>query len=375
MSTIRKQLADTLRQRSQDISKLRVVAGFDGFVDQLVQIVEERTDLEHFTPVPTISRFAELLAASAGKSSLREFVVHGLDAGGCAVNLGDGIATLGARLDYFGTLGEPRHPAFDAFATKCHSCTSWGREPGFTMAVEFQDGKTMFSSVSQLAEFNEAHLAGCLENGGFLAACVEASLIALTNWTLYPHMSACWSLLQRQVFSCLEHRPWVFIDLVDPRGRSQADLRALLPVLTDFEKHTRCVLGGNLNEANVFASLLGLKPVNEEGQAVAALCEEIRQALNLHEVAIHCVTGAAVSAGDGTVWVDGPHTPSPKKSTGAGDRYNAGYCLGRMLDLSPAERCLLGTASSGFFVRNARSGTLGEIANLLEDWEAGVLAP
>ena len=362
------QLAGTLRAAEKQVSAKRVVAGFDAFVDQIVQIVGERQSLEHFSPVPTIADFAGLIARAAGRSSLREFVVQSLDPGGCAVNLGDGIASLGVGLDFFGTLGHPAHPAFTDFSAKCHSCTPWAIDPGFTMAMEFQDGKYMLSSVSSLTDFTPNALRACLTDGTFQQACTEAELIALTNWTLFPHMTDCWRVLQEEVFSRLPNRPWFFLDLVDPRSRGESEIRAMLPVLSRFEDCGRCVLGGNLNEANVLATLLGLETVQEEGPAIADLCEALRFKLGISEVAIHCIAGAAVAAEDGRIWVNGPYTPRPRKSTGAGDRYNAGYCLGRLLDLPPQERCLTGSAASGFFVRNARSATLAEAARLLEDW-------
>ncbi len=366
----RLQLAGTLRAAEKQVSAKRVVAGFDAFVDQIVQIVGERQSLEHFKPVPTISEFSDLLRCAAGRSSLREFVVQSLDPGGCAVNLGDSIASLGVGLDFFGTLGHPAHPAFTDFAAKCRTCTPWAIDPGFTMAMEFQDGKYMLSSVSSLAGFMPETLKYFLADGVFQQACAKAELIALTNWTLFPHMTDCWRCLQDEVFSRLPNRPLFFLDLVDPRSRGDAEIRAMLPVLSRFEDFGPCVLGGNLNEANVLATLLGLETVQEEGPAIADLCDSLRRALGISEVAIHCIAGAAAAAEDGSVWVNGPYTPRPRKSTGAGDRYNAGYCLGRLLDLPPRERCLTGSAASGFFVRNARSATLAEAACLLDDWSA-----
>ena len=375
MSDPRIELAEILREQAETVNRTRVVAGFDGFVDQLAKIVEERQDLEHYTPVPTISRFADLLGQAAGRSSLREFVVQSVDAGGCAVNLGDGIAQLGVQLDYFGTLGEPMHPAFDAFAASCRSCTSWGREPGFTMAMEFEDGKYMLSSVTQLADFRPDAIQGYLADGRFAEACSAAALIAITNWTLYPYMTDCWSLLQDEVFSRMTHRPWFFLDLVDPRSRSLSDIKRMLPVLSRFEESGRCVLGGNLNEANVLAGLLDVPTVQAEGPEVAEQCEALRQKLQISEVAIHCISGGAVASEDGRVWIDGPYTSKPKKSTGAGDRYNAGYSLGRILDLPAQQRCLLGAASSGFFVRNARSASLDELIRFLRQWADGSIEP
>jgi len=370
----RMDLAKQLRLRAEELPGMRVVAGFDGFVDQIVQIVSERQDLNRYTPVPTISAYAELMRQAAGRSSLREFVVRNVDPGGCAVNLGDGMISLGVPLEFFGTLGQPPHPVFAEFASRCRRCTSWAVDPGFTMAMEFQDGKTMLSSVSQLAGFCSDLLGYCLADGVFAGACAEANLVAITNWTLFPHMTACWRILQDKVFTRLSNRPWFFLDLVDPRSRSEADIRAMLPVLSRFEAYGRCVLGGNLNEANVLAILLGLKTVEEEGPAVAELCDALRKALGISEVAIHCIAGGAVSSEDGVEWVRGPYTASPVKSTGAGDRYNAGYCLGRLLGLPARDRCLTAAAASGFFVRNARSARIEDLCGLLEQWAAGSLA-
>ena len=130
-----------------------VVVGFDGFVDEMINVVAERTSLDDFSSVPDIATFGGLISAAAGHSSLREIVVNAVHPGGCAVNLGDGLAALGVPVDCFATLGEPVHPAFREPASRFRKAISWGREPGRTLAFEFADGKLMFSSVKQLAEF------------------------------------------------------------------------------------------------------------------------------------------------------------------------------------------------------------------------------
>ncbi|MBK1875489.1 carbohydrate kinase [Pelagicoccus mobilis] len=373
MSDARLLLAKTLRENVSQIQETSVVSGFDGFVDQLISVVEERQNLNSFTPVNSMTRFSELIGQAAGRSSLREIVVNSTAAGGCAVNLGDGLNKLGVKLDYFGTIGSPPHPAFDTFRSECRSATAWGSEPGMTMALEFQDGKYMLSSVTQLADFNPQLLDTVLQNGSFLEACTKAEAIALTNWSLYPHMTECWEILQNRVFDQLEHRPWIFIDLVDPRSRSAKDIDCMLETLTKFQHSGRCILGGNLNEANVLCERLSLPRIEKEGPELTEHLVPLREKLGISEIAIHCIAGAATAAEDGTAWIEGPYTPTPKKSTGAGDRYNAGYLLGRTLGLDLNQSCLLGSASSGFFVRNARSGSVEEISNLLENWSKNEL--
>ena len=104
---------------STAIAGCRVVTGFDGFVDEMITLVGERRSLSDFTPVPDIATFGGLISSAAGHSSLREIVVNDVHPGGCAVNLADGLATLGARVSCFATLGDPVHPAFAGIADKC----------------------------------------------------------------------------------------------------------------------------------------------------------------------------------------------------------------------------------------------------------------
>lgn len=373
MAEAQNQLGKILRDRAPEIAALDVVAGFDGFVDEMISVVEERAALDSYRRVETIGQFAELVAAAAGHSSLREIVLNSVDPGGCAVNFGDGIASLGVRLDVFATLGSPRHVAFESLAAKCRSCTSWGSGVGRTLALEFADGKYMLSATSQLAEFDEPLLDRALADGAFLEACGRARLIAITNWTLYPHMTRCWRRLLRDIFSRLEHRPWFFFDLVDPRSRSKADIRKMLDAMRDFEKCGHVILGVNLNEANAVAEVLGIARADEQPEPVSRQAHAIREKLGIAQVATHCVKIAALADERGTACVAGPFCAQPKKSVGAGDRFNAGFCVGQLLGLPSDQRLRLGTAASGFFVRNARSANATELAEFADAWAQGKL--
>ncbi len=373
MSAQHTEVARALRDGATALARTHVVAGFDGFVDEMISVVEQRRSLEDYTPIPSIGRFAELIAQAAGRSSLREIIITGTYAGGCALNLGDGLAALGVKLNYFGTLGNPRWQVFDDFAARCHSCISWGREPGRTLALEFQDGKYMLSAVSQLAEFDPDLLDRVLADGAYLDACRRAPLIALTNWTLYPHMTACWQKLRDDVYSRLSHGPMFYFDLVDPRGRDRADIAAMLETLAPFQDCGEAALGVNLNEANAVAAVLGIEQVEEDAEAVRRQAEAIRARLGIGQVVTHCLKLAAMADGDGSHTAEGPYCANPVRSTGAGDRFNAGYCAGTLLGLAPPQRLLLGKAASGYFVRQARSATPLELADFIDQWAAGTL--
>jgi len=350
-----------------------VVTGFDGFVDEMISLVGERHSLDSFTAVPDIATFGRLVAAAAGHSSLREIVVHAVHPGGCAINLGDGLAALGVPVDCFATMGEPAHPAFAETCARFRSAHSWGREPGRTLAFEFQDGKLMFSSVSQLAEFTADDVRRRLAGGAYRAACEEADVIALTDWTLYPHMTAVWKMLVAEVFSRLGRRPHFFFDLVDPSSRSSADVRAMLEALVSFEACGPVTLGLNGGEANLLARLLDLREAGNDAADCERLAADLRENLKIGSVVIHRNRFAVEASAAGSARVASPHCEKPKKSTGAGDRFNAGYIYGLLADASPAARLAMGCATAGYFVREARSASREELCSFLATWGAGKL--
>ncbi len=351
----------------------RVVTGFDGFVDEMISLVGERRSLEDFTPVPDIATFGQLVLSAAGHSSLREIVVNDVHPGGCAVNLADGLASLGAQVDCFATLGDPVHAAFQETAAKCHGFHSWGREPGRTLAFEFNDGKLMFSAVKQLAEFTPERVRSFLEGGVYQTACADARVIALTDWTLYPHMTGVWRLLQHEVFAKLRQRPHFLIDLVDPSSRSASDILEMTDILRNFEPVGPVNLGLNGNEANILCRLLGLAPVPAEATPEETLAQAgaLRTRLEITRVIIHRIPFAVSADADDPCMQPGPYCPNPKKSTGAGDRFNAGISLGLALGCDPSDCLALGCAVSGFFVRNARSAMQRELADFLRQWAGG----
>jgi hypothetical protein len=351
-----------------------VVVGFDAFVDELISLVAERHSLDSFTPVADISAFGKLVIAAAGHSSLREIVVSAVHPGGCAINLGDGLAALGVPVDCFATMGEPRHPVFSAACRRFRSANSWGTEPGRTLAFEFQDGKLMFSSVSQLAKFTPVEVKARLMDGAYLKACEAAGVIALTDWTLYPHMTGVWKLLLDEVYGRLVGRPDFFFDLVDPSSRSASDVRAMLEVIPDFEGCGAVTLGLNGGEANLLARLLGHQEADNGPSECLRLAAELREALGISAVIIHRNRFAVGATAEETAAVEGPHCAKPKKSTGAGDRFNAGFIAGLLVGASLKGRLTLGCATAGFFVREARSASRDELSEFLARWQGGHLS-
>jgi hypothetical protein len=356
--------ADALRHRIADAN---VVMGFDAFVDESIRIVGERSSPQAYEPMPTIADFGAWASAAAGRSGSREFIISGVEAGGCTINMGDGIATLGFPLHAFAGVGKPAHPAFETFISQCASVDSIGMRPGRALVTEFDDGKLMLYSSSHFAGFTPDYLRQHFVDGRFRKACEQASGIAFTSWSVYPYMSDCWRFLYQEALLGLSHRPHLFFDLADPASRSQADLIDMLDALVGFEQIGRVTLSVNGNEANRIASAMGLDAAGDSLEQIERQCLQLREQIGISEVSIHLVKGASTATESGAVSIEGPYCAKPKKSVGAGDRFNAGFYAGLLLDLSPIERLATGCASSGFFVRNARSADLGELVEFLRN--------
>lgn len=361
-----KEVAEHLRERAEELAGFQVVTGFDGFVDEMISVVGQRKNLTDYDRVETIDNFGDRIKAAAGQSSLQEIVVSRKDPGGCAVNMGDGLAEFGVQVETFATVGEPVHAAFAEYQSKVR-LHSWGREPGRTLAFEFADGKLMFSAVTPLADFTPAYVAERLKEGEFQRACAGADLIAFTDWTLYPHMTDCWTFLQNEVLSALDPCPRLFLDLVDPVSRSEGDISTMLASLSGFERCGKTTLGLNQNEANIVSRLSGGSTADGKNpEATAAQAQRLRKTLGIDEVVIHAHRYAALSTPEDTAVADGPYCEKPVKSTGAGDRFNAGLALGMLLQLPAVGRLNLANASSGLYVRKGLSPGLTELILFLE---------
>jgi hypothetical protein len=367
-------LADRLEAVHARAANAPVTVGFDAFIDQVQEVVDTRVSAESYRPLETIAAFSSWAAGAAGRSGLRETVTTARAMGGCAVNSGDGLAALGFPVTALAGVGEAMDPLFAPFRDVCRSLDPLGMEPGRSTVYEFRDGKLMLCETAHLARLSPALLEQPDLAERLRRSFARAAGILLTAWSVYPHMTACWRTLQRGALAGLGRRPRLLIDLADPAGRTPADLEAMAETLAGFETIGPTSLSLNGNEANRLARVLGLAPADlDRRTAVEELAQALRGRLALDEVGIHTVHTATAATAAGALTVDGPHCARPRRSVGAGDRFNAGWLAGHLLELPDAGRLLLACAVSGAFVRSAQSPRADDLIAFLRRWAAGTL--
>lgn len=358
------------------ISKLSVISeidakaimGLDGFVDHILHAVETREDAENYTRMKSLKDLGDRISKAAGLSTSVEFVPINSKLGGNGPIMANALSSLGLKITYIGALGVPSiNTVFEGLRDKCELISI--ANPGQTDAVEFLDGKLMIGKRQSLKDVNWNKLKETVGIENLIKLIDEAKLIGLENWTMLPYMTGIWRGILTEVLPHIDDskEKYIFFDLADPENRLKADIIEALSVIQEFSSKFKVILGLNFKEAIEIGDIMeisdGFSKVDLE-----TLTTEIAKRLNIYSLVVHPVKEAAAVCKGEYFHTFGPFEPNPKLTTGAGDNFNAGFCLGQVLGLTIKESLIVGTATSGFYVRNAASPTFPELVGFLKDW-------
>jgi sugar/nucleoside kinase (ribokinase family) len=365
---LREQCAKQLLASIERTSHLTAFIGLDGFVDEIIHLVDVRHNAESYDRIPSIAQFAERLAAAAGKSTNIEAVTQRVKLGGNGPIMANALCRFGVKVTYVGALGYPTmHPVFADFAAGAdvHSIAP----PGITDAYEFGDGKVLVGKTVQLGEITWENIQLRVGRKRFADKFFGSDLVAFVNWTMIPFMSDIWESVQNELCPAFKGmRRKIFFDLADPEKRTHEDLRRALKLIEGFRSYFDVILGLNEKEAWEVGAVLGLGGEARSRSALAQLTRDIRQATGVDTLVVHPVTYAVAVTGGDCAFADGPYIPKPLITTGAGDHFNAGFCLGKVLGFEDEMSVLMGVATSGFYVRSAQSPRIPDLAEMLRNW-------
>jgi hypothetical protein len=358
--------ARALRAKAPSIAANRITIGLDGFVDEIISVVDKRESAEKFTRVPTLAAFGARISAAAGKSANAEMIVERIKLGGNGPIMANALAAFGAQVTYIGNLGYPNlHPVFSEFAK--HAVVHSIAEPGRTDALEFDDGKIMMGKHGSLREVNWKNLVERVGREKLEGCFANASLVGLQNWTMLPHMSDIWEHVLTEICPKMPAQPrhTFFFDLADPEKREPGDIRHALDLIGRFQKYFDVYLGLNEKESFEIGEVLGYRGAHEGEDAVKAVAKFIQAKIKTSGVVVHPRAYAVAASADGVAKANGPFVERPLISTGAGDHFNAGFCLGKLIGADNEVSLQLGVATSGYYVRTANSPSANELADFL----------
>jgi sugar/nucleoside kinase (ribokinase family) len=359
--------AATLLAKEPALTEQNVAIGLDGFVDEIVSVVDKRESINKFSRVPTLASFGQRIGHCAGKSSNAELVVSRVKLGGNGPIMANALAAFGTRVTYIGNLGYPvLHPAFSELAG--HATVLSIAEPGHTDALEFDDGKLMLGKLTPLNEVTWDNLLARIGREKLTDAISRSHLVGLQNWTMIPFMSDIWQHVLDEI--CPKLLPLadrrIFFDLADPEKRDPRDIAAALKLITKFQDYFETFLGLNEKESFLIGEVLGYDGRLNGEEAVREIAQFIRDVLQISAVIVHPRAYAVAASENSVTAVHGPFTPKPLISTGAGDHFNAGFCLGKLIGADNELALQLGVGTSGYYVRTGNSPSARDLASFLQ---------
>lgn len=349
--------------------------GLDGFVDQILYVVDQRTDSGSYSRMETMADYGRKIAEAAGLSMNVELVPVSTKPGGNGVIMAQAAARLGLRTVCIGAMGKGKlHPVFQSLSKEVELISY--AEPARTDALEFFDGKIISSTLESLNSVTWGSLTAAAGPDLLVKTMNEADLIALNNWTMIPGMTDIWRQMLAKIFPRLEkRRRIIFFDLADPTKRSEADIREALGVIRRFGTYGETVLSCNLREAGRLMAALEIPapraPLGEDaGVSWEKSCQEFRESAGISVLAVHTLKNAICChkdpSGAGQVWiVPGNYAPRPVLTTGGGDHFNAGTAFGLLCGMEPDLAAFLGNVVSGYYVRHGESPSMDALAQYL----------
>lgn len=356
MSDKLKQIRQSLQNTPTLLAGKEVAAGFDGFVDSIVKVVNYKS-ADSTVYFRTIGEFGGYISSKSGSGFSLESEELVQKLGGNMPIMANALAGTGIGVNCVGAFGVPNiAPAFTGMHANCtlHSYTN----PGFTTAMEFADGKIMLAQMTDLNHAKWDTIKQIIGLEKLKEVFANAELICLVNWSELDHSNSMWQGLLDDVLPGTSNPKQFFFDLSDCSKRSAEAIRSAIKLIRLFGNYGEVTLSLNRNEAGI----LYKKFINDAVSAdVQAIGDKLFATLNIRTLIIHNSKISIAWDGNGSYISEPDFIAEPKISTGAGDNFNAGYCLAILLGLEAEAALIMANATSNIYMNTGESPGIAEL--------------
>lgn len=372
------ELQEQLKAWKKNPLSKKALIGFDGFVDNIRKAVKSKhsDSVEYY---PTLTEFAARINAASGKSGQIEMITTRTKLGGNAPILSNALGKLGIKNTCIGSMGYPRkNRAFSTMHTNCELLSLLN--PGASDAIEFADGKMIFSDLKIFDQYDWKYLKQSKDISKIRKRMGESSLIAFVDWANLPHAYNIWDGVLHDVIKKSGRRDYLFLfDLCDVTKRTTEDIDEILDLISNFSVYGKVTLCLNENETlSIWASLNGINFMSpdfkERAPSLVDAGDFIYKMMKIDYLLVHPIDRTLLFHQREIIESQGILVTEPKVMTGGGDNLNAGYALGWMAGLDIRSCLVLGMAASGAYIKNGNSPTLQDLIDYLEWWKENVPA-
>src|SRR5258706_1554942 len=347
-----------------DNKPLSVTLGFDGFVDTIIKLVHHRNAEGANVYFDSVKDWGEYITERVGKSFTIELSNMAIKLGGNMPIMANALANLGLNINCVGAMGHPNvHAVFEQMSKRC-SLLSYA-VPGLTQALEFKDGKIMLGNVEDLNHTDWSILKERVGLDTLIKATESSVLVGMLNWGELEKSTSVWKGFLKEVLPMCKHvNPILFADLSDCSKRSHEEIREILFLLQESSSRCKVILSLNLNEAHTLHKVIYSKATQEND--LQKLGEALLQKLELNMLLLHNRKEAAAVTRERSARRPSLFIENPKLLTGAGDNFNAGFCLGQLLHLDLDDSLIVAHSVSNHYIQNGSSPTVKELLERIE---------
>jgi hypothetical protein len=343
----------------QILAAKKIAAGFDGFVDSVVRVVNFKTEENGPVYFNTINEFGNYISAKSGSGSSLESHEQVLKLGGNMPIMANAMAQMGCYINCVGAFGTPTVvPAFAQMHARCslYSYTN----PGFTTAMEFTDGKIMLAQMTDLNYADWSSIRDAIGLNQLKDIYADADLVCLVNWSEPDHSNHMWQGLINDVLTHQPKQPQrrFFFDLSDCSKRPSTAIASAIQLIQQFTAFGKVILSLNRNEAGILYKTLFNTAAPDELKVTG---DKLFTALNIHTLIIHNSKLSAAWDAEGMYESQPVYIAEPRFSTGAGDNFNAGYCIATLLGLNAELSLIVANATSNRYITTGISPGLAEL--------------
>jgi len=348
-----KQIHSRLQDATNLLAAKNIAAGFDGFVDSIVKIVNYKAEDTGTVFFKTIAEFGNYISGKSGSGFSLESEELLQKLGGNMPIMANAIAQMGGKVACVGAFGVPNiASAFVEMHPNCslHSFTN----PGFTNAMEFADGKIMLAQMTDLNHADWDTIKNAIGRDKLKDIFTNANLVCLVNWSELDHSNNVWEGLLDDVFAEDQNniQRQFFFDLSDCSKRSQEAISLAIKLIKQFGKHGEVTLSLNRNEAGILHKTL---TKGNESADLQATGDGLFKFLGVNILIIHTSKTSLAWDKNGSYHHQPAFIVEPKISTGAGDNFNAGFCMAQMLGLDAELSLMMANMTANCYINSGKS--------------------
>lgn len=357
VETARSQLPET-------VPADRVVFGFDGYVDRVREVVSDRHDPADYDRLDTLADFGDRVQQSvAADSSLSfEWLQHGTRTGGHTSHLARAFGEWGFDPVMIGMYGDPLLDVFTEEFGEYEQHTLGA--PGYTDAVEFDDGKLMLIENGDTMDLDWETLTERIDRETLRTSIDGAALLGAGYWAETPDLPDVLGGIA-DLWDELDDPPSTVI--VDPGDVRKLDEERLLKggdAIGRLADRTRVVVSANRAETQLLAETYG-----DESESLESQARTVSETLDSSLFVAHGVDRSLVVTEAGTTSVAVPTVDDPELTTSAGDHFNAGLSLALVAGVDPGGAVVVGNAVAGAFVRSGEPPSFETVRAFVDGYE------